>query len=152
MYHGKKWNIGLMILLLSLLGLELSAPAFAQIDVLKELNRFHITIGLGYSKIVYPESFTDLTKAFDTHIGGINYSVGLYYQIPANESIALGGNASGAIDNYSGGGLLGTTSMVVDHNLFALSSMLFPSKKFGIGPFARADVGLARMKANGCYG
>jgi hypothetical protein len=143
----KKWNIGLMISLLSLLCLGLSVPAFAQTDILKELERFHMTIGLGYSKIVYPENFGDFTE-FDTHIGGINYNVGLYYQLPANESISLGGNASGAIDSYSGSGLFGTTSMRLDHNLFAISSMIFPSKKFGIGPFARADVGLARMKAN----
>ena len=143
----KKWNIRLAITLLSLLGLGLSVPAFAQTDVLKELNRFHMTIGLGYSKIMYPEGFSDLTELFDSHIGGINYNVGLYYQLPANESISLGGNASGAIDSYSGG-LFGTASMRLDHNLFAISSMLFPSKKFGIGPFVRADVGLARMKAN----
>jgi len=141
----RKGNITLAILLTILLIFVSSSYALAQAESSEEVKTFYIHFGLGYSNISYPGEMDDLFGLFDDHIGGIGFDLGAYIPLPDSKNTIVGINGNGAVDAYFGAGMFGdSVSMFIDHTMFSLSAMHF-LKEIGSGPFARADVGLARL-------
>ena len=140
-----KGNIILAISLTILLLFVSSSYALAQAEPSAEVKPFYIHFGLGYSNINYPGDMDYLFGLFDDHIGGIGFDLGAYIPLPNSKNTIVGINGNGAVDAYFGTGMFGdSVSMFIDHTMFSLSAMHF-LKEIGLGPFVRADVGLARL-------